>query len=645
MIVPALALRWAHLAACVLVVGSCVALLLAGRSRWPTAEAWRWRVFRWTRGLLLAALATGLGALALQTAAAEGRPAAALEAPALARWLLDTQAGRLWLARHGLLLLLAALAFARTGRERTADWLAGTLETLLLGAGALALLAGAGHAAAVTPGTAETILLHALHLLAAAAWVGALPPLAALLAAAAGPDGADARPFAVLTARRFSRLGLAAVPALVGSGLAAAMTHVGSVAGLLGTPYGRLLLVKLGLVAPMLALGAVNRRRLLPALSGEAERVGRPALRALSRTVAVEAGLGLAVLAVVAGLALTPPARHLQPVWPLSVRLAPERLDEAPGIRLRALAGSQLAVLGLAALLAAGLAGRPRLLLASGTALLAGGLGMALPALAVPAYPTTFQRPPVPYHAASIARGQDLYRHHCAACHDDGPAPDLADPRVDRLTAGDLFWIIGSGSAAGAMPAFTGRLGEPQRWDLVNVIRARGGGRRARSLGPRVEPGRPGPPVPDFSFAVGPLPARSLRDYQGRRAVLLVLYSLPRARPRLAALARSYGQLALLGAEVIAVERGAGLDAIRRLGAEPPVLFPVVTEGGAAIAAALAPFTGPGHVELLIDAQGYLRARWAPAGAPDPDVGPVLAGLETLAAEPRTGPPADEHVH
>src|SRR5205823_14102406 len=52
-------------------------------------------------------------------------------------------------------------------------------------------------------------------------------------------------------------------------------------------------------------------------------------------------------------------------------------------------------------------------------------------------------------------------------------------------------------------------------------------------------------------------------------------------------------------------------DAIGELGAAPPILFPVVTDGAADVVTTyrmLAP--GP-HAELLIDRQGYVRAIWS----------------------------------
>src|SRR3989442_14394841 len=83
------------------------------------------------------------------------------------------------------------------------------------------------------------------------------------------------------------------------------------------------------------------------------------------------------------------------------------------------------------------------------------------------------------------------------------------------------------------MPAFGDRLGEEERWDLVNFLRALSSAYAARTLGGSVEPERSWLIAPDFTFAVGPTPARALKEYRGRRIVLLVLYSLPGSRPRL----------------------------------------------------------------------------------------------------------------
>src|SRR5206468_2104965 len=187
--------------------------------------------------------------------------------------------------------------------------------------------------------------------------------------------------------------------------------------------------------------------------------------------------IALAVLAIVATMTVTPPARHEAPTWPFSIRLSFAALEGAPAASARVLIGSQIAVLGLVGL-AAGLAirGRRLPLVAGALVVLGAGVGLALPPLAVDAYPTTYLRPSVPYHAASIASGATLYREHCAACHGaggagDGPAglrltrppADLRAPHTAQHTAGDLFWWLSNGIPTAGMPAFSRELSEEQR--------------------------------------------------------------------------------------------------------------------------------------------------------------------------------------
>ena len=75
--------------------------------------------------------------------------------------------------------------------------------------------------------------------------------------------------------------------------------------------YVQLLALKLALFAVMLGLAATNRFRLTPALSRDLDAgvVPLEALRALRRSIAIEAGLAASVLAIVAWLGtLVPPA-------------------------------------------------------------------------------------------------------------------------------------------------------------------------------------------------------------------------------------------------------------------------------------------------------------------------------------------------
>jgi putative copper resistance protein D len=653
-----LAARGFHLASSVLLVGAVAMIVMAGRSDRPTAQGWERRVLAWAWGCALAALASGLVVVGTQAALFEGRSAAALDARAIGRMLLETQSGHVWLVRAGFLVLLAAFLSLRMSVERRADWRAARGEAVLLGIAALVPLAAAGHAAAVEPGTAQAIALDALHVLGAGIWVGGLVPLALLLRAASTDAGADARPYAVLAARGFSRAALVVILLLLITGTALAITHVGSIAGLVGTSYGRLLLAKLALLVLILVLAALNRSVLLGRLGGDGPTIGRPAMRRLAGFVLVEAILALAILAIVAAMSVTPPAQHEPPFWPFSFRLSLSALDGRSVETARALIGSQIGVIGLVALIA-GIALRAwRLPLGMvALALLGAGAGLALPPLTIDAYPTTYLRPSVPYQASAITAGAALYRASCVACHGprgagDGPAgrhlprapADLRAPHTAQHTAGDLFWWISHGIAGSGMPGFETQLDEEQRWELINYLRALSAGYAARGMGATIERDRRWLVAPDFAFTVGPTPARALKDYRGR-TVLLVLYALPGSRARMTAIAEHEGSLATLGVEVIAVPIDADPEAIRHLGPDPRIMFPVVTEGAETIVAAYRMFAVAPHVEFLIDRQGYVRAVTRSGGEAG-DLDALVTQVKQLNDEKIAAEAApEEHVH
>jgi putative copper resistance protein D len=297
--------------------------------------------------------------------------------------------------------------------------------------------------------------------------------------------------------------------------------------------------------------------------------------------------------------------------------------------------------------------------LAGALALVTIGAVIGLPPIVVDAYPTTYRRPLVTYHTASIAPGMSIYREQCATCHGptgagDGPSmqegrrrlADLRSPPASRRHAGELYWLVSHGMPERGMPGFEGRLGESERWDVINFIRALGAAAGTPSIGDQVEPDRPWLIAPDFTVSVGPLAPGALRDYRGRRIVLIVLYTLPESGPRLADLARSYNLLWIMGVEVIAVPTDGSPDAIRDLGSlAPPALFPVVTDGAAAIAATYRMFAPGPHAELLIDRQGYLRAIWRGETGGLPPTAALTRQVEVLNAEKNVPPFPDDHVH
>lgn len=149
--------------------------------------------------------------------------------------------------------------------------------------------------------------MTALHFTAVVLWIGGLLILAILGVlggwgrASAGSDiAADwARVWS-----RFSQVALWSVGVLIVTGSWMAWMHVGSPTQLFTTAYGRLLLVKLVVVVALLCAGAYNMRVMLPRLAaaraaGDDRARWRIAVEHLPKVVAVEALLGLTVLAIV----------------------------------------------------------------------------------------------------------------------------------------------------------------------------------------------------------------------------------------------------------------------------------------------------------------------------------------------------------
>ncbi|MEY9949950.1 copper resistance protein CopC [Kitasatospora sp. GAS1066B] len=119
----------------------------------------------------------------------------------------------------------------------------------LLALGLAATWAAADHAA-VGIQVWVALPFDMLHLIAMACWLGGLVALLFALR-----DGAGA-----VVAERFSKVALVSVAALVATGVYQAWRGVGSWGALVDTEYGRLLLIKVGLVLLMLAAAWFSRR-------------------------------------------------------------------------------------------------------------------------------------------------------------------------------------------------------------------------------------------------------------------------------------------------------------------------------------------------------------------------------------------------
>jgi copper transport protein len=193
----------------------------------------------------------GVGELAVYAMRASGEP---LGFALFKEALLETRVGAVWLARLGFGILTAAAitAAVRWGRAWL-WWAAAGMGSLLL-----MTLTQLSHAAA--EGRFLPFVADWVHAMAAAIWMGGL--LGFVSALFSGPlealeDDQQAK-LRERSVRRFSTIAITAVLVLASTGLYAILLHVPSWDALVATPYGRALLVKLGLLAFVLSIGGVN---------------------------------------------------------------------------------------------------------------------------------------------------------------------------------------------------------------------------------------------------------------------------------------------------------------------------------------------------------------------------------------------------
>ncbi len=172
----------------------------------------------------------------------------------------------------------------------------------LLTAAALFTFAASSHAAAAS-GSAWAIAADFAHLIAAAVWAGGLIFLALLLLQLhrrqAEPDPVQMVPLL----KRYSLSAQIAVFLLALTGLLSSFVQLPSAASLFATTYGRVLLIKLIIVAAILALAYLNNRAVQRAQDTVASQ---SKLRHFTRRVAAEAGIAAILFISVAVLVQTP---------------------------------------------------------------------------------------------------------------------------------------------------------------------------------------------------------------------------------------------------------------------------------------------------------------------------------------------------
>lgn len=264
-------------------------------------------LLRMRRTLIAATLGALLVAgvmLAVQTALMSGTPGDAADPELLEAVLTGTGAGRALAARGALIsAALAALVVLPFRSRLTLGFV-----TALSG-GALASMAWSGHGAA--GGGVVHLTVVVLHLLAAGAWIGALVPFGRFALRARGSLSEGEAAHMADALERFAGVGSVIVAVLILTGVLNTwfLARPDVVGVLFSELWGRLLLLKLVLFGGMLAIAALNRFSLTPAVRRGVtdEEISRVAFRRLRSSVVVETLLAFGVLALVAWLGTLSP--------------------------------------------------------------------------------------------------------------------------------------------------------------------------------------------------------------------------------------------------------------------------------------------------------------------------------------------------
>ena len=266
---------------------------------------------RWITWLSLAvALVSGAAWLVLTAASMSGQSVAEVYSQDVLWTVLSrTDFGNDWLVRFVLACALAGVCIPFLSVQGAGSaWLKAV--AVFLAAAFAGSLAWAGHAIG---GQGMEGVVHPiadiLHLIAASAWVGALVPLVLLLAMTA--QNADTLAVARNATLRFSMFGIVSVATILLTGIVNTWYLSGSIDALTTTKYGHLLLIKIALFSAMIGVAAFNRLRLTPKLVDIPNvTAAQDARRQLSRNAAVEAAIGVAIIAIVAALGTLPPGGH-----------------------------------------------------------------------------------------------------------------------------------------------------------------------------------------------------------------------------------------------------------------------------------------------------------------------------------------------
>jgi copper transport protein len=328
--------RFVVFASLAMLVGAVALVVIV----WPEGRMSR-RASRIACGAWFAALAATAAAYALQGAYAAGLPLSHVLQMSDLRGVWHTRFGHVSVLRCALLVASAVVLRPVFGRRPATEYPLPVWWRPAAAVLGLALVATPGLAGHATTGRWRGLALpaDAVHVGAMAVWLGGLIVLATCVLPVRDP---------LLLRKvvpRFSRLALACIITIVGTGAFQAWRQIGTIHGLTSTDYGRILLVKLSGVAVILVAAGFSRdvvRRRFRRPYGIAPVAVRPVLvgggqsdtptppphdtddewteddeerfevRRLRQAVGVEVVVGLLVLAVTALLVNAPPAYNVE---------------------------------------------------------------------------------------------------------------------------------------------------------------------------------------------------------------------------------------------------------------------------------------------------------------------------------------------
>jgi copper transport protein len=297
-------------------------LVAGGTSDWREAsERFLGRLRRMLALTVLVAVLSSAAGIVFQGATAAGVSFWSALDPDIWGEVLETRFGTVW----GLRLLvwvalgaIVAVTFARGYRPVLQPASLGATGVVRPGPARISVAAAvalplvflalsvslAGHASLQDP-AAVLIPANVLHVLAVSVWAGGLALLVfALPQATRRLTPPDRTRLLAATLARFSTIAGIAILVLVVGGVVQSLFEVRSISNLTGTAFGRAVLIKICLFVGLLALGAYNRRRMVPALRRIAAQGGGPRVvgTLLRRTLRTEVALIVAVMGVTAAL-------------------------------------------------------------------------------------------------------------------------------------------------------------------------------------------------------------------------------------------------------------------------------------------------------------------------------------------------------